>query len=52
MTADGSLMREPRRLATTGYDDLDVLAIEQAAQQNLPMRPMRPCLTLRCTGYR
>jgi len=34
VTANGELMRSPRLLATTGYDDLDALAVEQAAQQN------------------
>ncbi len=34
VAANGALTRAPRLLATTGYDDLDGLAIEQATQQN------------------
>jgi hypothetical protein len=31
---DGTLMRPPRLLATTGYDELDALALQQATQQD------------------
>jgi hypothetical protein len=34
INGDGTLMRPPRLLATTGYDELDALALQQATQQD------------------